>query len=505
MNKFDYEQYEEYPSYISTSRQKAGKGGQKTLKKKPGAGHDRREPGQKPRLFLPKQETIMPAAPVKTIKTVRPAKESRPVKNREDDLQKGTVLFSSRGKCRVETGGNSVECIIPPHITNAGEGLVPGDMVFVRQKDDFHRFVEKIGERKSVISRTDPHVPQKLKTIAANVDYGVIVAAAKEPPLSLKLIDRYLVALKQGNVTPVICINKADLLSAEEERELLEKLATYKTQGTEVFICSAKLNRGIETLTGFLQGKICVFLGHSGVGKTSLLNAAGGMNLSTNTLRESDKKGRHTTTASNLYHTDNGITIIDTPGIREFGIAADNREIAGSFTEFEGFAIKCRFSDCTHASEPGCEVRKAVREGLISRERYISYLKLIGVRPAENEKDGDAKPDDDGKPFECANCGAGVYPESAGTNHRNHCPRCLHSRHLDHEPGDRAACCGGDMEPVTVWVRKGGEWAIIHRCRECGAFSSNRIAADDNELLLMSLAAKPLSNPPFRLEKLFED
>lgn len=89
-----------------------------------------------------------------------------------------------------------------------------------------------------------------------------------------------------------------------------------------------------------------------------------------------------------------------------------------------------------------------------------------------------------------------------GTDHRNHCPNCLHSVHLDVEPGDRAADCGGLMEPIAVWVRKGGEWALIHRCRVCGALSSNRIAADDHDALLVSLAAKPLASPPFPLERM---
>ena len=95
-----------------------------------------------------------------------------------------------------------------------------------------------------------------------------------------------------------------------------------------------------------------------------------------------------------------------------------------------------------------------------------------------------------------------VVCTGAGTGHRNHCPNCLHSVHLDIEPGDREADCGGVMEPIAVWVRKGGEWAIIHRCRLCGALSSNRIAADDNDLLLMSLAVKPLGNPPFPLDRM---
>lgn len=106
--------------------------------------------------------------------------------------------------------------------------------------------------------------------------------------------------------------------------------------------------------------------------------------------------------------------------------------------------------------------------------------------------------------FTCKACGHEVTPEGAGSQHRNHCPYCLCSKHLDIEPGDRAAECGGTMEPVAVWVRKNGEWAIIHRCKICGVLSSNRIAADDNPMKLMSIAMKPVSLPPFPLEKIEE-
>lgn len=106
--------------------------------------------------------------------------------------------------------------------------------------------------------------------------------------------------------------------------------------------------------------------------------------------------------------------------------------------------------------------------------------------------------------FTCQVCGRLVTPEGAGTEHRNHCPYCLSSKHLDIEPGDRAAECGGTMEPIAVWVRKGGEWALVHRCRVCGALSSNRIAADDNPVKLLSLAMKPVSSPPFPIERIEE-
>ena len=106
--------------------------------------------------------------------------------------------------------------------------------------------------------------------------------------------------------------------------------------------------------------------------------------------------------------------------------------------------------------------------------------------------------------FTCKVCGRLMTPESAGSDHRNHCNNCLCSLHVDIEPGDRASDCGGIMEPVAVWVRKGGEWAIIHRCRRCGALSSNRVAADDNPMKLMSIAMRPLASPAFPLERIEE-
>lgn len=106
--------------------------------------------------------------------------------------------------------------------------------------------------------------------------------------------------------------------------------------------------------------------------------------------------------------------------------------------------------------------------------------------------------------FTCKVCGRPVVAAGAGSGHRNHCPNCLSSLHLDIEPGDRQADCGGIMDPVGVWVRKNGEWALLHRCRMCGTIHANRVAADDNPLLLMSLASKPLACPPFPLDKLEE-
>ena len=104
--------------------------------------------------------------------------------------------------------------------------------------------------------------------------------------------------------------------------------------------------------------------------------------------------------------------------------------------------------------------------------------------------------------FTCAVCGKEVLPDNAGTDHRNHCPNCLSSLHVDNEPGDRESDCGGVMEPIAVWVKNNGEWTLIHRCKVCGKLSPNRVAADDNPIKLMSIAMKPIANPPFPIERM---
>ena len=106
--------------------------------------------------------------------------------------------------------------------------------------------------------------------------------------------------------------------------------------------------------------------------------------------------------------------------------------------------------------------------------------------------------------FTCKKCGREVFPDGAGSDHRNHCPNCLASLHVDDQPGDRASDCGGRMEPIAVWVKRNGEWSIIHKCRICGKIAANRIAADDNPMMLMSIAMKPISAPPFPLERIEE-
>ena len=265
-----------------------------------------------------------------------------------------------------------------------------------------------------------------------------------------------------------------------------------------------------------------VAAGRSGAGKSTLVKALGGGEvMRTSGIREKDGRGRHTTTHRQLLLLENGVLAIDTPGMRELGMWEAEEGISRGFPDVEEHLGHCRFSDCSHQGEPGCAVAEAIRRGELSPERWESYRKLreesrlSGSRAdflrekqrrqkelsktLRQWKKADYRHEPCMESFTCKVCGALVTPEDAGSRHRNHCPRCLSSVHVDNRPGDRASLCGGTMDPIGVWVRKDGEWALIHRCRACGALSSNRIAADDNPALLMSIAVKPLAEPPFPL------
>jgi len=259
------------------------------------------------------------------------------------------VIGIGPGVCSVDIEGSvrHVRCEIP---------VVPGDEVSV-----WNDSISGIAPRRTILTRTDPVNERRERVIVANVDRMVIVAAITSPPLRTGLIDRYMIAAARGGIQPILCINKLDLSTD-----------TSAVAGYEIPIvrCSTKTGQGIDELRDRLAGGVAVLTGHSGVGKSSLLNSLTEEDQArVGLLNEETGKGRHTTTASRLYRLRNGARIIDTPGIREFGLGPVTlEELKMAFPEFSG--ERCRFNDCTHKDEPDCAIREK------GGPRYEAWLRL---------------------------------------------------------------------------------------------------------------------------------
>ncbi|WP_106478660.1 small ribosomal subunit biogenesis GTPase RsgA [Phytohalomonas tamaricis] len=255
------------------------------------------------------------------------------------------------------------------------DSLVTGDRVSWREANDGTGVVVARGERDSTLERPD-HRGQ-LKPVAANIDRILIVFAA-EPVPHPNLIDRYLIAAETTEIQPALVLNKVDLLPPHGG-ELRELLARYQGLGYEVINATVREDGGLEELRQNLAERTSVFVGQSGVGKSSLINALlPDEELKVGALSEDTRKGTHTTTTAKLYHFPAGGDLIDSPGIREFGLMhLDERQVAEGFIEFRPHLGHCRFRDCRHVHEPGCAILKAVEQGEISATRFDSFRRII--------------------------------------------------------------------------------------------------------------------------------
>jgi ribosome biogenesis GTPase len=227
-----------------------------------------------------------------------------------------------------------------------------------------------------------PGAHQFEQVIVANLDQVAPVFAAADPAPKWNLLDRYLVVAESLGLPALVCITKLDLVLDAQGRldpELEEVVADYRRIGYPVVLASAVTGAGLDELREALRGRLSVFLGKSGVGKTSLLNALQpGLGLRVREVSQVTGKGRHTTTHLEMFPLEIGGSIVDTPGVREFGLwEVDGAEMAHFFPEMRPFLGRCRFGmGCAHDDEPGCAVRRAVMEGQISPRRYQSYLRL---------------------------------------------------------------------------------------------------------------------------------
>ncbi len=222
---------------------------------------------------------------------------------------------------------------------------------------------------------------EKTQVIAANIDQLVVVVSAFEPPLSTRMIDRYLVFAESEQLETVIVVNKMDLDESPKTQETRELMAPYHALGYCVVYTSAEERRGLEELQEALAGKLSAFSGHSGVGKSTLINQLSGQKdrLRTGETNMKTGKGLHTTTNAVMLALPGGGHLIDTPGIREFNLAGITREnLRFCFREFLPLMQECAYSSCTHRVEPECAIVKAVEAGTIDSDRYESYLAIHG-------------------------------------------------------------------------------------------------------------------------------
>ena len=362
--------------------------------------------------------------------------------------------------------------------------------------NDHYRLVEVL-PRTTSLYRGDRRSPGHEILVAANVEYLLAVVTADYLLHQAGFLESALIMARRAGISAVLFISKWDLISVGAQTLLREKLSLYSSLAAVVVVGSAAETD--NELVSLLQGKVTVLMGDRSCGKTTLIKGI----MSRMQGKSSAREKMPSTPASTMYVGSEGMLLIDTPGVRDLAItpvSTEERDLV--FPEIAALAEGCQFRNCTHVHEGGCQVISALRAGTIRRERYDAYQGEADSAPKSKQREKDSSPKVDYRLSSCKKCGEPVAPAGAGTEHRNHCPKCSTSVHVDERPGDRSSLCHGLMEPVSVWVRSGGEWAIIHRCKECGALSSNRIAADDNPMLLMSLAVRPLSMPPFPLNTL---
>lgn len=289
--------------------------------------------------------------------------------------------------------GNEFRCFIRGKIVNEYklkkdklitlDIVAVGDIVEFILNDDGTGVIEKILERKNYISRKAPKMKgasyrgERLEQIiAANIDKMIIVNSWDLPKFNNRLVDRLLVVAESSGVIPAIVINKIDLDESNKRTKFVE---LYQSIGYKVFETSTINNSGIKELKEFISNSVTLFWGHSGVGKSSILNKLyPELNFKVGKVSNYNQRGRHTTVTTVMKKVEGNTFVIDTPGIREIDPYGIKKEDLGHFfVEFREFIQVCRFNTCTHYHEPGCGVIEAYRDGKISKERYESYLALL--------------------------------------------------------------------------------------------------------------------------------
>lgn len=297
--------------------------------------------------------------------------------------QNGTVMQSTGSWYEVRTdSGEIVRCRLRGQFRIKGikttNPVVVGDHVQFIIEPDGCGYITTLEPRKNYIDRKSTNLSKITHIIAANIDRAFLVVTMKEPRTSLGFIDRFLVSAEGFRIPVCLVFNKYDIYSAEEKEEIESLRAIYEKIGYETLLTSTVTGEGIETMRAMMAGKVSLCSGHSGVGKSAIVNAIDpSLNLKVGSISDVHSKGKHTTTFASMFPIGDGF-IIDTPGIKEFGlIQYKPEEIRDYFPEIRQFNGECRFSNCSHVHEPGCKVLEAVENGEIALHRYENYLNIL--------------------------------------------------------------------------------------------------------------------------------
>lgn len=299
------------------------------------------------------------------------------------DLPRGQVILSESGRYEVQLDASSVRlsCQVKRGASTENETstlVVIGDYVRVQALDDDRGLIAHVEERRSHLGRTAAGGKGMQQVVAANVDVVLCTIAADRPDFRRTVIDRYIVAALLGEAEPIVVVNKIDTLDDVLSELINDEMAIYRDLGYSIFFVSAATGAGLDDLRAAIVGRTAVLVGQSGAGKSTITNAlVGDESRKVGEVRDKDRRGVHTTVDSIMIPLEGGGKLIDTPGLREFGIwDLEPEELDGYFVEFQDVLRQCRYLPCTHTHEPACAVRAAVEAGEIDEGRYASYLSI---------------------------------------------------------------------------------------------------------------------------------
>lgn len=305
-------------------------------------------------------------------------------------MDAGLVLKTTGSHYRVKMpNGDVVDCTIRGKLRLKGvkttNPVTVGDFVQVELSDKNSGVITAVNDRKNYIIRKSTNLSRESHIIAANLDQAVLVVTIEFPETQLGFIDRYLVTAEAYSIPAVIVFNKVDLLSDSGIDKLNQYISIYEPIGYKCLIVSAQTGYNMNLFRELIQGKTSLISGNSGVGKSTLVNTVEpNLNLRTNNISSAHLTGKHTTTFSEIFELSFGGYIIDTPGIKGFGlIDIEKNELYHFFPEIFKLSSECKYYNCTHIHEPGCAVIEAAKNGEISASRYLNYLSIY---EDDNEK-----------------------------------------------------------------------------------------------------------------------